>query len=95
MKLRILSFVMIIVAMLGSEISLASGVGKILIDNTVPGYIDIVSALVWNAVLIINLITYKKQIENDVANAVIDNINEALKTTLKTTMEEKKDEVIL
>ena len=88
MKLRIFSFVMIIVAMLCSEISLASGVGRILIDNTVPGYIDLVVALVWNAVLIINLITYKKQIENDAANAVINNINEAL-------MEEKKNEVIL
>ena len=81
MKLRTLSFILIIGAMLGSEFSLASGIGRILIDNTVPGYIDIISALIFNAVLVINLIVYRKQVETDTANTIISGLKEVIENT--------------
>ena len=81
MKLRTLSFILIIGAMLGSEVSLASGIGRILIGNTVLGYVDIISALIFNAVLIINLIVYRKQIEADMTTTNINGLREVIKDT--------------
>ena len=75
MKSSTLTYVLIVTNLILTLLYMAQGVMKIASDKPI-GVMDVIVSIIWGIILLVNMNTYKNQIESELLDKVADGLKE-------------------